>query len=402
MPSPLPSAIRDDVSYALPVRPLGPLRWLGWFPVGFALFFLWMPVSGLIRLLNQALKGTADTGEWFGGLFYVPFIVGGLIPFALGLFILFGRCRVEWRQKRLSILDHAGLVRWRRRLPKGRIRKFTVRSGGAKINDKPVTSGPLAELGALLAEFEVGRPRMVAFGYPRDWLQALAEDLSARVGATASALAPPAVELTDLLTVSQPQFDDVTHKPADSRVKVEPRSNGFVLLVPPAGLRKGSKGLFGFSIIWCLFMSVFTGFLVFASGQKSGGTSIGAWAFIGLFWLVGLGMLAGAINMGRRRAMLLVENGRLSLAQIGIFGAKKWDWNRDGLSAIRADASGMAVNDVPVIELQIHPVGGKKAGFFAGRDEQELRWLATELRRALKLPAAANPNPAAAGKGTER
>jgi hypothetical protein len=47
----------------------------------------------------------------------------------------------------------------------------------------------------------------------------------------------------------------------------------------------------------------------------------------------------------------------------------------------------MAVNDVPIIELQIHPVSGKKAGFFAGRDEQELLWMATELRRALQLPA---------------
>jgi len=119
---------------------------------------------------------------------------------------------------------------------------------------------------------------------------------------------------------------------------------------------------------------------------------LGAWALIGAFWLLGLGMLAGAINMGRRRAMLLVENGRLSLAQSGIFGAKKWDWNSESLAAIRADASGMEVNGAPVIELQIHPVRGKKAGFFAGRDEQELRWMATELRNALKLPAARNPD----------
>jgi hypothetical protein len=47
----------------------------------------------------------------------------------------------------------------------------------------------------------------------------------------------------------------------------------------------------------------------------------------------------------------------------------------------------MAVNNVPIIELQIHPRAGKTAGFFAGRDEPELRWLATELRRALAVPA---------------
>jgi hypothetical protein len=47
----------------------------------------------------------------------------------------------------------------------------------------------------------------------------------------------------------------------------------------------------------------------------------------------------------------------------------------------------MEVNGRPVLELQIHPVGGKKWGLLAGRDEDELRWMATALRRALKLPA---------------
>jgi len=86
--------------------------------------------------------------------------------------------------------------------------------------------------------------------------------------------------------------------------------------------------------------------------------------------------------------MLLVENGQLQVAQIGIFGAKKWDWNRENIGAIRADASGMEINNMPVIELRIQPVNGKKVGFFAGRDQQELAWMASELRRALKVPAA--------------
>jgi hypothetical protein len=47
----------------------------------------------------------------------------------------------------------------------------------------------------------------------------------------------------------------------------------------------------------------------------------------------------------------------------------------------------MAVNDVPIIELQIHPVTGKKVGLFAGRDAGELRWMATELRHAMVVAA---------------
>ena len=47
----------------------------------------------------------------------------------------------------------------------------------------------------------------------------------------------------------------------------------------------------------------------------------------------------------------------------------------------------MEVNDLPILELQVHPAVGNKVGCFAGRDAQELLWMATELRRALKVPA---------------
>ena len=48
----------------------------------------------------------------------------------------------------------------------------------------------------------------------------------------------------------------------------------------------------------------------------------------------------------------------------------------------------MKVNNQPVIELQIHPRGAKKVGILAGRDEAELRWIASTLRRASNLPTA--------------
>jgi hypothetical protein len=390
MTAPLPSAIRvhtirDDASYTLPVRPLGKLRWIALFFVGFGVLFGSFPATNLFRILKGVTAGKSDVAGIGFAVFLIPFVIAGLIPLGLGLLVLFGRCRVEWRERRLSILDFAGPFRWRRRLQKSRILKLTVSAGGARINNRPATTGPLADLAALLAEFEEGKPRLVAIGYPRDWLEALADDLSARVGATASTLPPPPVEVVNM-DETRAAAPEIVPKPPDSLVRVEPRPDGIALVVPPAGLRKGSKGLFGFGIVWCLFMSVFTGILVF-SGKNTRGTPGVAWAFVGVFWLIGLSMLAGAINMGRRRAMLLVESGQLKVAQIGIFGAKKWEWNRDDIAAIRADASGITVNNVPVIELQIHPARGGKAGFFAGRDEQELRWMASELRQALKLPA---------------
>ena len=387
----LPSAIhvesvRDDVNYSLPTRPLGKLRWVALFFVAFGVLFASFPAMTLFRMLKSIFAGKSDLTELGFAVFLIPFMLAGLIPLGLGLLVIFGRCRVEWRERRLSILDYVGPFRWRRRLQKSRILKLTVSAGGAKINNQPVTTGPLADLAALLAEFEEGKPRLVAIGYPRDWLEALAGDLSARVGATASTLPPPAVEVVNA-DENRAEAPELVPQPPDSLVRVEPRPDGIALVVPPAGLRKGSKGLFGFGIVWCLFMSVFTGMILFAGLKNTRGAPGAAWAFVGVFWLVGLSMLTGAINMGRRRAMLLFESGQLTVAQIGIFGAKKWEWNRDDIAAIRADASGITVNNAPVIELQIHPVRGKKTGFFAGRDEQELRWMASELRRALKMPA---------------
>ena len=80
----------------------------------------------------------------------------------------------------------------------------------------------------------------------------------------------------------------------------------------------------------------------------------------------------------------------LHVAQAGLFGAKRWDWPREEIADIRAGPSGMEVNNRPVLELQVHPRSGKKAGFLAGRDEAELRWMATRLRRALRVSAPGN------------
>ena len=392
MPIPLPHAIRvhairDDASYSLPARPLGKLRWIALFLAAFGVVFALIPAITLFRTLKGIMAGKSAVPEVGFAVFLAPFVVAGLVPLGLGLFVLFGRCRVDWRQRRLSILDYVGPIRWRRRFQKSRILKFTISSGGAKINNQPVTTGPLAELGALSAEFEEGKPRLVAIGYPRDWLEALADALSARVGATASTLAAPEVTVVNLDQSRLPPVE-VVPKPADSQVRVEPRPDGILLVVPPAGLRKGSKGLFGFGIVWCLIVAAITLAIGSANAKNVRGNPVVGWTLMGVFWLVGLGLLTGAINMARRRAMLLVENGRLQVAQIGIFGAKRWDWNRENIGAIRADASGMEINNVPVIELQIQPVNGKKVGFFAGRDQQELAWMASELRRALKVPAA--------------
>src|SRR5215510_995680 len=119
MPTTLPSAIRvesvrDDVSYTLPARPLGKLRWIALFLIGFGILFGSFPVTTLSRILRGIASGKSELSEIGFAVFLIPFLLGGLIPLGLGLLVMFGRCRVEWRQRRLSILDFVGPIRWRR------------------------------------------------------------------------------------------------------------------------------------------------------------------------------------------------------------------------------------------------------------------------------------------------
>src|SRR5262249_45988138 len=155
---------------------------------------------------------------------------------------------------------------------------------------------------------------------------------------------------------------------------------GVTLLVPPAGLWRGSKGLFLFSLIWCGFMAVFDGLLLaFAEKREFVGPVVMV-LFSLLFWAIRVGMLLGAVQMARGGAVLGVVGDGLLILQTGPFGTKRHEWNRDALADVRTGPSGMAVDHVPVLELQVHPRQGKPVGLLGGRDDAELQWLATLLR----------------------
>jgi len=138
-------------------------------------------------------------------------------------------------------------------------------------------------------------------------------------------------------------------------------------------------------------MAVFTSIVLVA---VEGDGLPGFIAFIVAFWLVGIALLLAAINMGRRKAVLAVVDGNLMVYQTSLFRALRREWTKDQVTAIRAGPSSMSANDVPVLELQIHTNPGATVGLLAGHDVDELRWLATVLRRNLdpeKLPAEAKP-----------
>jgi len=391
----LPDAVEvvdlpDGVRYRLPRRDLGGLRYLGCFSLGLGLFVTGFAVTWAVGM-GGGLGGGAL--HWIGllvALFAVPFVLAGLAMIGLGLAVVVGRSEVEISGGRLWAIERVGLLRvcWRR--PIERVRKLVV-GFGVTENDRPVTSGPLADLAAIKVESEGAGPLLLAVGYRRELVAALAAELARRchLAAEASMEVAPRIEVTEEKWQGRvkPGFEERTDRPAGSTITLDESATGVTLEVPRAGLRQGSKGLFPFGVVWCGFMALLTGFIVFSGGL---GDPEGFWIFvavISLFWLVGIGMLLAGINMGRRRAVLAVVGNQLLVLQTGLLGGQRREWPRDQLADVRSGPTGMEVNDVPILELQIIPREGKKVGLLGGRDEAELAWMATVLRRALGINA---------------
>jgi hypothetical protein len=180
-------------------------------------------------------------------------------------------------------------------------------------------------------------------------------------------------------------------KPAGSAITIERFADGVTIQVPPAGLWRGSHGLFAFALIWLAITApicVCVGGGIIAGADNAQGNEAIIWLLplmMALFPLVGIGLLLAAINMGRRKAALAVTGGSLMVLQTGLFGSKQREWPPGEVEAIRAGPSGMTVNEKPVLELQIYDGGAEKFGVLAGRTNEELEWMAAELRAVLKV-----------------
>lgn len=376
----------DGIAYELPRRPLDGLRGVAVFLVFFgAGLGAAPPVLAFADLLGSS---SPDPVAWvFATLSLVFLLAGGLVSL-LGLAILRGRAAIVIRSDSFEAVERLGPLRWRRRRRASGLRRVEVRRAAAKVNGRTVVEGPLAELSAMKAEFTDARPLILAAGYPESWLLPIA----ARLQSDLQALQPGVlIEDRDPIPVEVVRTDETeaTHAPVDrppgSTCTVRENTDGLTVTIPPAGVRKGSKGLFVFSIMWCGFMTVFTALAV-AMPLIKGNAAGDIWPFVGfcsLFWAIGAFMMVMAINMGRRHAIIDVVDDALLINRKNLFGLKSHQWTRDQLVSVTVGPSGMEVNEVPVLELKVNPTQGRPVGLFAGRDEAELRWMASLLHRRL-------------------
>jgi hypothetical protein len=393
-----------SIRFVLPRRSR-PGKFIGWLLLLFGL----IATSGTIYV-GLAMAGQAPwvLGRFLrGAAFFLGLAtVGGLIPLWWGLAALLGHREIEIRGDSIRTFERIGPL-WRsKRWKLEKVFKFDCVDPSAD-NDGQVP-GHLERFYAFLVRLNGGGQGMLAWGYSPELLRPLVVALTEsgntalqRLGEEATIFSPDAVDpaVEEDENLDDEDLDDEEDKdwtdagdasadlepaltqPSGSKIAVDKFEGGLTLQVPPAGVWKGSSGMFFFALIWNGFMTVFT------SGVVCGGLNAenkpdetALWIFplfISLFWAVGIGLMLGALNMGRRSAMFAVAGGNLLVMQKGLFGT-----NASGRGTSRQPSpSGMKVNDRDVNQLQIHSTG-EKLGLLTGRDETELEWLACELRSA--------------------
>jgi hypothetical protein len=388
---PLPPELEADTRpggefvLTFPRRDLGAVWWLPGFlllmAVAVAVFLaFWCQgfVGGIVRHFGP--------GGWISAVAVLPGLGGIGMLIGLALAMRYGRGEIQVRDGQLIARERLGALGWSRSLSREAISKLLV-SRFTTTDDRGQTT--THGIATLLAERATGKPFLIAIGYPRPWLLAVADRLATELQTeTVTAAAPIAVvDVSD----QSPGEVDRFEQPADSAIDYQPLDDGFAIRIPPRGVWRGSGGLFAFSLIWLGFMVIFTATWVVLSSQvKPADGRQFFWIFAAgdvLFWLIGLGMLLASLHMGRRQAAIGVTNGELKLMLAGPFGTVRKDWRLADLQTVRVGPSGMAVNDVPVLQLYIVPRDGPPYGLLTGRDVPELEWLATMLRQSVKIPS---------------
>ena len=404
-PATLPPEVRfeatpDGGRYRLPRRPLGWLRLLGLVPMGFGVLML----GGLASFFGGFTGGmfNASGGFNWGSLifvaFMVPFVLGGVTPILLGLWLTAGASDIVVRDGRVAAVERLGPLRRRRRR---RIDGLTVlylgHGGGSALN------GWFGSLSLLRAgtDLDPSAERaahdkdglFLAWGYPEAALRPLAEHVADLLGQDLGNSRPLPVIGVDLLETgtftgrgrgdADRSHRVVERQPTESKAILDERADGLTLTLPAAGLWRGSSGLFAFSLLWCGFMVVFT--TIVAAGA---GLDIIFLAFITVFWAIGIGMMLLAINLGHRRVILDVVgvpgDATLLVARQDLRGIQQDDWPSRDIADVRVADSGTEVNDRALRQLRIELHTQKKpVKLLTGRPDEELAWIATTLRRGL-------------------
>jgi hypothetical protein len=352
----------------------------------------WVLLSG--RKLGQQ-NGILDPDGLLPLVFFGPFCfpLGGLMLF-WGLHIVAGRTEIDIRSARLRVLYKCGPFGLPRRMWLDKIRVFRL---DGDSQSKPTA---IAQPTNLFVESTSGKSIVLCVGYPRDWLLRLASDLARRCQQIVEHENPhrePIVVAGDRAIIQErPQ------QPGTSTAILEQQPNGFRITIPPPGMLKGSSSSF---VVWCLvwngMMCLMAPLFLYAAFQGevkwAGGDDkvsiLFMCCFLAPFVLIGMGTLIVLYTRGRHCVVISVADQSLEVLARGFVGTRSSWWQSKDLLAIGAlrekqdgaNEEGEYVTSWTV-SLGIQTARGEITRLLTNRDQAELEWIATELRRSLQLP----------------
>lgn len=378
--------------YVLPKRTLGAARKIGWGPFGLGLFITLFMIAWMRGAMAGSLSGDG-LGRWLGiafGLMGLPGLAVGLGLMVLGIAILANSMSSEIvvGEGMIRAVERIGPIPLRRSRRVGQLTRLVVGKGAMTVTDRNrrTTTTLAGDWTTLHAEVSTGKPFLLLIGYPYEVVRPLADTLAAGLSLglhTAENGTTAAMEVIEP-EAEAPAADIEIPKPPGTDILLLMQPHGLAISVPPRGLRKGSAGLFFFSLMWNGFMTVMTVATIRSHPP------VPIYLFMVSFWAIGLGLLAGAIHMGKRKILIAVVNDVLACRTISPFRTSERKVALTDITAIQVGPSGIEVNDRPIMEVQIIPGKGRKIGLLSNRTAEELDWVARVLRQHLRARGAYN------------
>lgn len=410
--TPTPSNLPDAVTvqsdgrttrYILPERNLGKsgctasagLILVGAIPTLFMLFWI-VTASGILR---NGFRAPQNGGDWIQLAFAalgLPGLLAALTPIALGIGLLLrNNSEIELDDHHLRAIERFGPVRLRFKRPANAVKRLTISRRRLNADDADAAPrGPAWTCITATGDFR--KPLRLAPGYDRPLLEALAHDLSARIGAVSvdqilhagpEKPTPLPVDVepdvaSDAAAAPAPDQPPVPMPPPDTRAQIAHAADTLTITIPPQGFRGMARSMLTFSIFWLIITGTLSLAVLVAVIAARDIDAIGVVVALGIggvFWAVGLGTLYAAVSMARRRCAIVATPDSLVIITTTLRGEKEREFPANAITSITAGPSGTSINNRPVLHMAIETNDGKSKGVLAGYNEPELRYLAALL-----------------------
>ncbi len=373
--------------YRLPVRDIGSARFLALIPLGL--------VAVGTHFAYDLARTAIAMPQLAGGVWLWISLAVALLVWARSCYyflsaaaaIWCGRTEIEVRDDgSLRSCDRVGWFRYQwTKLPPQTVQKLIVRDSSQVPNTEGRLPLKRGHFWQLVAQNSRGKLHPIAHFHGREVLEPLAPVLSQQLSlaATNADIATPATNAVTVQVV-EPPSRDVPEQPATSNVVYEPRADGVTLTVPPVGVLVPQGGMF---IVGGVFETLGFGLLVVVIATQFQGNPLPL-ALIGpalVGMMGGAAMMLVAIQAGQKRFILAVVGEQFLMLEAGPFRSKRHEWTRDELADIVCDTLPFSQTSRGKPFLGIVLKDKTTIEFLVDRNELELRWIATVLRKSLRL-----------------